>query len=99
MSPERVAAIEIRRLPLEELKPHPRNPRVHPKVNSPLWIVMRKSLEVDYFNPLIWNRRNGCLVSGHLRLKVLIEMGFTHVDVDLERMSLLGLQPEKIHTP
>jgi DNA modification methylase len=44
---------------------------------------MRKSLEHSYFMPLVWNRRNGCLVSGHLRLKVLEGMGFTHVDVSV----------------
>lgn len=33
--------------------------------------------------PLTWNRRNGYLVSGHFRLKVMIEMGYTHVDVSV----------------
>lgn len=33
--------------------------------------------------PLVWNRRNGFLVSGHFRLKVMIEMGYTHVDVSV----------------
>jgi DNA modification methylase len=78
---DRIAAIDLRRLPVEALKPHPRNPRVHPKVDSPLWVVMKKSLEADYFDPIVWNERNGCLVSGHLRLKILIELGYTHIDV------------------
>ncbi len=42
---------------------------------------MRKSLAEDYFDPIVWNRRNGCLVSGHLRLKVFTELTFTHIDV------------------
>lgn len=46
-----------------------------------MWLVMQKSLELDYFDPVVWNKRNGFLVSGHLRIKVLLEMGFTHVDV------------------
>lgn len=78
---EKVASFEKSRLPIGELKLHPRNPRKHPKKDSALWQVMVKSLEVDYFDPIVWNKRNGCLVSGHLRLKVLQEMGFTHVDV------------------
>lgn len=44
---------------------------------------MQRSLEHDYFDPLVWNERNGFLVSGHLRLKVLVGMGFTHVDVSV----------------
>lgn len=46
-----------------------------------LWRVMEKSLEFDYFEPLVWNERNGCLVSGHLRFKVLVSMGFTRIEV------------------
>ncbi len=80
---DRVASINLRRLPVEALKPHPRNPRVHPKLDSPLWVVMRKSLDHSYFDPLVWNERNGCLISGHLRLKILVELSFTHVDVSV----------------
>jgi len=41
---------------------------------------MRKSLDSDYFDPVVWNSTNGFLVSGHLRVKVLTDMGATHAD-------------------
>jgi len=80
---ERIAAIETARLPIEQIKLHPRNPRKHPEPGSPIWEILKRSLEHAYFEPLVWNRRNGCLVSGHFRLKVLTEMGFTLVDVSV----------------
>lgn len=80
---ELVAAIHVRRLPIAELKPHPRNPREHPKPGSPVWEMLRKSVEHDYFDPLVWNQRNRCLVSGHFRRKVMEEMGVTQVDVSV----------------
>jgi DNA modification methylase len=70
-------------MPLGELKPHPRNPREHPKQGSPLWEVMKRSLQFDYFDPIIWNSRNGFLVGGHLRVKLLLELGYTHADVSV----------------
>lgn len=78
-----VAAIEIARKKIEELKKHPRNPRRHPEPGSALWVILKRSLQHAYFEPLVWNRRNGYLVSGHLRLAVLMELGFTLVDVSV----------------
>lgn len=66
-----------------ELKPHPRNPRKHPLPGSPKWAVLAKSLAHDYFDPLVWNRRNGMLVSGHFRRAVLEAEGFAAVDVSV----------------
>ena len=68
-------------MPIGLLKAHPRNPREHPKPGSTLWEVMRRSLDAGYFDPVVWNERNGLLVSGHLRVKVMTELGFTLVDV------------------
>lgn len=80
---EIIAAIRIERLPIGELKRHPRNPRKHPEPGSPMWEALRRSLAHCYFEPLVWNVRNGCLVSGHLRLKVMIEEGIQLVDVSV----------------
>lgn len=81
---ERNATIEIaREVPVGELKLHPRNPRTHAEPGSPIWEILKRSIEHAYFIPLVWNRRNGYLVSGHFRLKVMIEMGYTHVDVSV----------------
>jgi hypothetical protein len=76
-----VAELNVERMKLTQLKPHPKNPRKHPTKGSPEWEVLRKSLEHDYFDPLVWNRRNGMLVSGHLRRKVFTEMGVKQADV------------------
>lgn len=80
---ERIASIDLRRFKVSDLKPHPRNPREHPKPGSPLWEVLKRSLDHDYFDPLVWNESNGFLVSGHLRLKLLAELGFALVDVSV----------------
>src|SRR4051794_30220498 len=85
MSPlaEKVAALRIERMAVAELQPHPRNPRKHPAVDSPAWEALKKSLGHDYFDPLVVNVRNGKLVSGHLRQKVMLALGFTHADVSV----------------
>lgn len=74
------AALTVRTLELASLKPHPRNPRQHPEPGTAAWDTLRASLEHDYFDPLVHNERNGFLVSGHLRTKVLAAMGVTRVD-------------------
>lgn len=84
---ERIAEIATIRKAVDELLGHPRNPRKHPEPGSKLWEILKRSLERSYFEPLVWNRRNNHLVSGHFRLKVLIEMGYTHVDVAVVDLS------------
>jgi ParB-like chromosome segregation protein Spo0J len=68
---------------LQDLTPHPRNPRVHPDPGTPQWDALKASLAHDYFDPIVWNKRNGLLVSGHLRQKVLEADGYTHADVSV----------------
>lgn len=77
----KVAELHIERVKLSQLKPHPKNPRKHPKQGTPEWDVLLASLEHDYFDPMVWNTRNKMLVSGHLRKKVLMSMGVTEADV------------------
>jgi len=74
------AELKIKTMKIEELKPHPQNPRKHPPKGSEQWNALKTSLEHDYFDPIVFNERNGLLVSGHLRAKVLRESGFTHAD-------------------
>lgn len=76
----KTAKITVQRLKLEDLKPHPRNPRKHPDAKSSEWKALKASLEHDYFDPIVWNKRNGLLVSGHLRTKVLRDSGFSEAD-------------------
>jgi hypothetical protein len=75
-----IASLNIQRLPIGLLQPHPKNPRKHPNPGSKEWQVLKASLEHDYFDPVVWNERNQMLVSGHLRVRVFKEMGITAVD-------------------
>lgn len=72
---------------VDEIRPHPRNPRKHPEPGSKLWEILKRSLKRSYFEPLVWNRRNNYLVSGHFRLKILIEEGYDLVDVSVVDLS------------
>ena len=90
---EKVANLEVQRMRLSELKAHPRNSEIrkHPKPGSPAWETLKKSMSHDYFDPIVWNEKNGFLVSGHLRLKILIAEDYTEVDVVVKSYT------EKVH--
>ena len=80
------ATLTVKRVKLADLKPHVRNPRHHPEPGSKEWDALKKSLEADYFDPLIVNsgkthaELSNVLVSGHLRCKVMLADGYTHAD-------------------
>lgn len=76
-----VAVLNVQRMKVEDLKPHPRNPRKHPNPGSKEWEALKASLDYDYFDPIVVNSRNGLLVSGHLRTKLFTEMGVKEADV------------------
>lgn len=78
---KKVASLNVRRMPIASLLPHPKNPRNHPPEGSPEWTHLAASLAHDYFDPIIWNERNGLLVSGHYRTKVFASQAVTEVDV------------------
>ncbi len=81
------AELVVVRRTISELKPHPENPRIHPDPGTPGWEALKRSLQKDYFDPLGINSGKRCkklkdtLWSGHLRFKVLQEMGVTTADV------------------
>lgn len=79
---EKAARLKTRTLALVDCHPHPRNEsiRKHPEQGSDKWEALAKSLAHDYFDPIIWNERNGMLVAGHFRRKVLLSEGYTHAD-------------------
>jgi|GEM_PF-4100994 len=80
--PERIADFEAVIMALDEVNhPHPDNPRDLPAEGSPKREALKASLKHDYFDPIIWNRRNGRLVAGHVRTPLMIELGFTHAKV------------------
>lgn len=78
---DRIARLKFTTMKLADLHPHPRNPRKHPEPGTAEWAALKASLEHDYFDPLVFNARNKMLVSGHLRVKVMRESGFTAADV------------------
>lgn len=77
----RVAELETELWDLIDLKPDPKNPRKHPKRGSPKWNALRKSLELDYFDPIGVNKSTGFMFSGHLRRDMLLDLGFTKARV------------------
>lgn len=81
---EKIAALNLVRMPLADVNhPHPKNPRDIPAADSEEIRVLDASLDHDYFDPVVWNSRNGLLVSGHVRVPRLIALGFTHADVSV----------------
>lgn len=80
----KTAILNIVRMPLVDVNhPHPKNPRDIPPDDSEEIRVLDASLAHDYFDPVVWNRRNGLLVSGHVRVPRLLALGFTHADVSV----------------
>jgi len=82
----RRASLRVETVALVDLRPHPENPRQHPKPGTPEWESLKASLTHDYYDPIVVNTgtadpalRN-MLVSGHLRVKVLSASGYTHAD-------------------
>src|SRR5436853_5679906 len=92
-SPTTYGPLEIRVLPLAELRPAPYNPRRRLRPGSPAWRKLEASLrEFGLVEPLVWNETSGHVVGGHARLRILREMGVTEVPVSVVR---LGPEREK----
>lgn len=70
------ASLNVQTIQFADAKPHPRNPRIHPVKGSPEWETLCASLRKSYFDPLVINSRNMTMVSGHLRLKILADLGY-----------------------
>jgi len=52
------------------------NPRKDLKPGDKEYEKLKRSLEqFGYVEPVIWNKTTGCIVGGHQRLKVLMDMG------------------------
>lgn len=80
----RTATLDVRVMALADLQEHPRNAEIrkHPAPGTAKWETLKKSLKHDYFDPIVLNLRNGQLVSGHLRRRVMMEDDmYTHASV------------------
>jgi ParB-like chromosome segregation protein Spo0J len=80
--------LEIRELPLSDLKPAPYNPRKSIGPAAPAYKKLASSLrEFGLVEPLVWNETSGHVVGGHLRLQILRELGVNVVPVSVVRLS------------
>lgn len=71
-----------------DLLPADYNPRKDLKPGDKEYEKLKRSIEqFGYVEPVIWNKTTGCVVGGHQRLKVLIDMGMTEVDCVVVELS------------
>ena len=74
--------MEIKKMPISQIKKADYNPRVRLKPGDPAYEKLKSSIETFGFcEPLIVNRRTGNLVGGHQRLTVLKDLGYAEADV------------------
>jgi ParB-like chromosome segregation protein Spo0J len=79
--------LEVRVLPIGELRPARYNPRKILKPTDAAYRRLRASLEeFGLVEPLVWNERTGRVVGGHARLRILKELGYTEVPVSVVRL-------------
>ena len=79
--------MEIVRKKLDELIPADYNPRKDlQEADKEYQDIKNGILEYGLVIPLIMNKRNGVLVNGHQRLKVLKDLGYTEVEVSVVDM-------------
>jgi len=69
----------IKEMTVEDLKVYADNPRVIS--NKHFQGLINSVRRFGLVEPIVWNRRTGQVVSGHQRLRVLVEMGITKTKV------------------
>src|SRR5690242_1852294 len=80
--------LEVRTLPLADLKPAPYNPRRQLRPGDKPFEKLARSLrEFGLVEPLVWNELTGHVVGGHLRLGILKAQGVREVPVSVVRLS------------
>lgn len=67
--------MQIKNIPIGDIIPNPKNPRIDLKPGMPLYDKLSKSInEFGYVDPIIWNERTGMIVSGHQRFQVMKDL-------------------------
>lgn len=83
---------KIVRMKIAELVPNKKNPR---RISDEALAGLKKSVaRYGLVKPIVWNKRTKQIVGGHQRVRVLLEMGETEVDVvvvDLEAKDEMAL--------
>ena len=75
---------QVKKMKIKELKPHPKNPRVHPK--SALSKLVKSIEKFGFTNPVLVSK-DGYILAGHARCKAAEEAGIEEVPaifLDLE---------------
>ncbi|EHA4047095.1 TPA: chromosome partitioning protein ParB [Enterococcus faecalis] len=86
--------MRIEKMKLSDLKPAPYNPRIELKSGMTEYENLKNSLlEFGFVDPPIFNQQTGCLVGGHQRVAVAIDLGFKEVETSIVD---LPLKKEKI---
>ena len=76
--------IVVKKIDISKINPAKYNPRIDLQPDDPDYMKIKKSLDsLGLAVPLVWNKRNGNLVGGHQRLKMLIEAGYKKVHVSV----------------
>jgi ParB-like chromosome segregation protein Spo0J len=94
--------LEIRKVSIDSLNPAAYNPRVDLTPNDFMYQRLKESMtEFGYVEPIVWNETTGNVISGHQRLKILIEQGCKEADVsvlhlDEQQEKLLNIAMNKI---
>src|SRR6266540_714862 len=87
--PTSTSPLEIRTLPISQLRPAPYNPRKRLRPGDPAYKKLAASLrEFGLVEPLVWNETTGHVVGGHARLEILRGMGAGEVPVSVVRLSV-----------
>ena len=82
-----MSPFELRVLPLSELKPAPYHPRRPLAPTAPAYRKLRASVAAfGPVDPLVWNEPTGHVVGGHVRLRVLEDLGCAAAPVSVVRL-------------
>lgn len=94
--------MQIQTILISQIIPAPYNPRIDFKSgDKPFDQLCRSIQHFGFVEPLVWNKRTGHTVGGHLRAKVLQHLGHTDVqvvvvDLPLEQEKALNIALNKI---
>lgn len=95
--------MQIEKMDISKLNPAEYNPRKDLKPGDVEYEKLKRSMEeFGYVEPVVWNKSTGRVISGHQRLKILVDMGQKEVDcvvveMDEEREKALNIALNKIN--
>lgn len=95
--------MQIEKMDISRLNPAEYNPRKDLKPGDSEYEKLKRSMEqFGYVEPVVWNKSTGKVISGHQRLKILVDMGKKEVDcvvveMDEEKEKALNIALNKIN--